>query len=64
MQLIGFGAFESRRRGERKGHNPATGTEIKIPAATVPVFRAGKAFKDAVIAAHEAEKPVGRRKKK
>lgn len=64
VRLIGFGSFESRRRGERKGHNPATGAEIKIPAATVPVFRAGKAFKDAVNAACAAKKPTARGKKK
>lgn len=61
VQLIGFGAFESRRRGERKGHNPATGAEIKIPAATVPVFRAGKAFKDGVNAARKAAKNAEKR---
>lgn len=61
VQLIGFGAFESRRRGERKGYNPATGTEIKISAATFPVFRAGKAFKDAVNAAHKAAKNAEKR---
>lgn len=64
VRLIGFGSFESRRRGERQGHNPATGAEIKIPAATVPVFRAGKAFKDTVNAAFIAKNPVTRGKKR
>lgn len=48
VQLIGFGTFESRKRNARIGKNPATGAEIKIPAATVPVFKAGKAFRDIV----------------
>ena len=48
VQLIGFGTFEARQRASRKGKNPRTKKEIVIPAATVPAFKAGKAFKDAV----------------
>lgn len=48
VQIIGFGTFEARDRSERKGRNPQTGEEITIPARTVPVFRAGKSFKDSV----------------
>lgn len=48
VQLIGFGTFESVERAERKGKNPKTGEEIIIPACTVPKFRAGQSFKDAV----------------
>lgn len=48
VQVIGFGTFEVRDRSERKGRNPQTGDEITIPARTVPVFRAGKSFKDSV----------------
>ena len=48
VQLIGFGTFETRRRVARKGKNPQTGAEVKIPAANVPVFKAGKALKDIV----------------
>ena len=48
VQLIGFGTFETRRRAARKGENPQTGAEVKIPAANVPVFKAGKALKDIV----------------
>ncbi len=48
VQLVGFGTFEVRARGERKGKNPQTGAEIVIPASKQPVFKAGKAFKDAV----------------
>ena len=48
IQLIGFGSFETRKRAARKGRNPRTKEEIKIPASTVPAFKAGKALKDAV----------------
>lgn len=48
VQLIGFGTFETRERSARKGRNPQTGEEIEIAASNVPVFKAGKALKDAV----------------
>ncbi|MCY6485712.1 HU family DNA-binding protein [Clostridium aestuarii] len=48
VQLIGFGTFETRARAERKGRNPRTKEEITIPASTVPVFKAGKEFKERV----------------
>ena len=48
VQLIGFGTFETRERGAREGRNPRTKETITIPASTVPVFKAGKEFKDRV----------------
>ncbi|MDK2801580.1 MAG: DNA-binding protein HU-beta [Clostridiales bacterium] len=48
VQLVGFGSFEVRERAERKGRNPQTKEEIVIPASKVPVFKVGKALKDAV----------------
>ena len=48
VQLVGFGTFETSKRAARKGKNPKTGEAIKIPAATVPKFKAGKALKDSV----------------
>ena len=48
VQLVGFGTFEVRERSERKGRNPQTKKEIIIPASKLPVFKAGKALKDAV----------------
>ena len=48
VQLVGFGSFETRNRAARKGRNPQTKQEIKIPASKAPVFKAGKAFKDLV----------------
>ena len=47
VQLVGFGTFETAKRAARTGKNPQTGAAIKIPAATVPKFKAGKALKDA-----------------
>jgi len=48
VQIIGFGTFEVRERKAREGRNPATGEPITIPAAKVPVFKAGKALKESV----------------
>ncbi len=48
VQLIGFGTFELRERAARTGLNPRTKETITIAASKQPVFKAGKAFKDAV----------------
>ena len=48
VQLVGFGTFETRERAARTGVNPQTGAQISIAACKNPVFKAGKAFKDAV----------------
>ena len=48
IQLVGFGTFEVRERAERAGINPQTKQTIKIAASKNPVFKAGKALKDAV----------------
>lgn len=46
--ITGFGTFGTRRRKAREGRNPRTGETIKIPAMTVPTFKAGKGLKDRV----------------
>ena len=48
VSLIGFGTFEKKHRAARTGRNPATGEAMKFAASNTPVFKAGKAFKDAV----------------
>jgi DNA-binding protein HU-beta len=48
VTLVGFGTFKVSKRKARKGRNPQTGAAIKIAAKKVPVFKAGKGFKDAV----------------
>ena len=47
VQLVGFGSFEVKTRAARVGRNPKTGEEIPISEARLPVFKAGKALKDA-----------------
>jgi DNA-binding protein HU-beta len=48
VSLVGFGTFAVGRRAARNGRNPQTGEAIKIKAARVPKFKAGKLLKDAV----------------
>jgi len=48
VTLPGFGTFTVVKRKARKGRNPQTGEEIKIPAKKVPVFRPGKGLRKAV----------------
>jgi DNA-binding protein HU-beta len=48
LALVGFGTFSLGKRAARMGRNPQTGAPIKIKAAKVPKFRAGKALRDAV----------------
>lgn len=48
INLVGFGKFYVKERAGRVGRNPQSGEEIQIPACKVPVFKAGKLFKDSV----------------
>ncbi|ENO97337.1 MULTISPECIES: HU family DNA-binding protein [Thauera] len=48
VTLVGFGSFYVGERAARTGRNPRTGKNIKIKAAKVPKFRAGKGLKDSV----------------
>ena len=48
VQLVGFGAFEVKDRAARIGRNPKTKEPIDIPASRLPMFKPGKALKDAV----------------
>ena len=48
VSLVGFGSFSVKKREAREGRNPRTGEPLEIAAKTVPVFKAGKALKDAV----------------
>lgn len=49
ISLMGFGKFETRYRKPRRAYNPHTRQAINLPASKVPVFRAGKTLKDAVV---------------
>lgn len=53
VSIMGFGSFEKSVRAPRVGRNPQTGEKIDIPERAAPVFKAGKAFKDAVAMNHE-----------
>src|SRR6186713_1812573 len=48
VSLAGFGVFESRARAARPGRNPRTGETVDVPATTVPAFRPGTGFRNAV----------------
>ena len=48
VKLVGFGTFTKAKRKARKGRNPQTGKEIKIPAAWYPKFRPGSEFKEMI----------------
>lgn len=48
VSITGFGCFTLSDRPKRKGINPATKQPIDLPATTVPRFKAGKQFKEAV----------------
>lgn len=49
VTITGFGTFTISKRAARTGVNPRNPSEkIKIPAMTVPRFKAGKSLKDAV----------------
>ncbi len=46
VSIAGLGIFSVKARAAREARNPRTG--VKVPATTVPKFRAAKALKDAV----------------
>ena len=46
--VTGFGSFEVKTRAAHAGINPKTRKPITIAASKAPVFKAGKALKDAV----------------
>ena len=73
VTLVGFGTFERRMRKARTGRNPRTLDPLRIPAARVPAFRAGKELKDIVngrakqptlaLSKPKASKPAAAKKK-
>lgn len=72
VAIAGFGTFKQASRAARAGRNPSTGAAIKVPAAKLPKFTPGLAFKEAVdpkfakrraekAAAKPAAKPVAKK---
>jgi DNA-binding protein HU-beta len=47
--IPGVGKLVKAHRKARKGRNPATGAEIKIPAKTVVKFRIAKVAKESIV---------------
>jgi len=47
--LPGIGKLALSKRKARKGRNPRTGEEIKIPAKTVVKMQIAKAFKEVIV---------------
>lgn len=48
VSVTGFGTFDLGKRAARRGVNPQTGAEIRIPEMPMPRFRAGKRLKETV----------------
>src|SRR5215813_4317324 len=48
LRLAGLGVFRKRKLKARRGRNPATGEQIKIPARTRLRFTPAQALKDSV----------------
>jgi len=48
VAIAGLGKFDVRKRAARQSVNPRTKELVKVPASKAPVFKAGKALKDAV----------------
>jgi DNA-binding protein HU-beta len=48
VAITGFGVFEKRVRAARTARNPRTGEAVKVKKTSVPAFRAGASFKEAV----------------
>lgn len=63
VQYIGFGTFDVHDRAARNCRNPRNGETVKVAATKVPVFKAGKALKDAVAAGKKAKKAAPKAKK-
>lgn len=56
VALVGFGSFQVKERAARQARNLQTGKQITIPAKKAPVFKAGKALKEAVESGKKAKK--------
>jgi DNA-binding protein HU-beta len=48
VTISDFGTFTVSQRREFVGHNPKNGSEIRVPARKIPVFRAGKGLKESL----------------
>jgi DNA-binding protein HU-beta len=67
VQIAGFGAFETRERPARRGHNPRTGERIHIAASATVAFRPATSLRQrlqserlSTTAGGQRERPEGR----
>jgi integration host factor subunit beta len=49
VELLGFGSFRIRRRGERTGRNPKTGDRVHVPPKKIPYFKPGKHLREELL---------------
>ncbi len=56
VSLTGFGTYCLSARPARMGINPSTKERIKLPAVSVPRFRAGKQLREQVRAVKVAQR--------
>src|SRR5471032_890125 len=61
VKLSSFGSFKVRKKGQRIGRNPKTGTEVPIYPRRVMLFKASVILKQLMIRAHSV---MGRTPKK
>ena len=48
IELRNFGVFEVKKRKPRKGRNPRTGENVKVPAKLVVAFKPGREMEERV----------------
>ena len=46
VEIRGFGTFNTRQRGGRKGRNPKTGAHVEVPPKRIPFFKPGKQLRE------------------
>jgi integration host factor subunit alpha len=48
VKLSGFGSFKVRKKGQRMGRNPKTGTEVPISPRRVMLFKPSAILKERI----------------
>ena len=48
VEIRGFGSFSVNYRLPRNARNPKTGEQVRVPAKSVPHFKAGKELRERV----------------
>lgn len=54
VNIQGFGTFDVKVRQAHAGVNPRTREPVEVPAKTIPVFKPGKAMRDACMNREES----------